>query len=67
LLLNKNNTTRIKGGNTLTETVPIITSIRPGNSSIPFKLVIDKIIKSVKDISWILHGKERNINTMLRE
>jgi len=46
------NNQRIEAGNTLTEAVPITTSIRQADSliSILFNLIMDEIIRNVKDI-----------------
>jgi len=50
--MTKNNITKIKTGNILTKAVPITTSIqqRDNLSSVLFNLIMDEIIKSVKDI-----------------
>jgi len=50
--MTKNNITKIKTGNILTKAVPITTSIQQGDSlsSVLFNLIMDEIIKSVKDI-----------------
>lgn len=50
--LNRNNTTKIKIKNSLTEVVPINTGIRQGDSLSPilFNIIMDEIIKNVIDM-----------------